>query len=252
MSTMSIRDFSFPRPETRFFKAGRLVYKFRIRARSRYSNEEEMSVGLLIQQELEDIIKVTLENLEDLLPFSSIHFDVFPHKKQWKEAPTLTFTHGGDTVPAYPYVVSVLLESNTHSGYQTDFTPFMARLCQEPKPKRSKTDTPLEDSILQKLLAAEARVPCQVIRCHVTSASRAVTNPPPEELRESGEPIDKGASQEGSRVDSQDPPAPSQVHSGGAEGRGDESGGRGSRPDAGSTGADPKGKPYFPLRCVLQ
>ena len=39
-----------------------------------------------------------------------------PDKKQWTEAPALTFTHGGDAVPVYPYVVTVLLEANTHSG----------------------------------------------------------------------------------------------------------------------------------------
>ncbi|CAL8241677.1 unnamed protein product [Merluccius merluccius] len=161
---MSLRAFSFPLPETRFFKAGRLVYKFRIRAGSRYRQNQDPFVfilyGLYINQELQEIIRVALANLARLGPFSSTRFNVFPHKKAWQKASTVTFEHGGEKLSAYPYVITLHLEANFK-------VPLCRPPCPEPQSKRSKSDSPLEDSILQELLDAEASIPCHVIGCYV-------------------------------------------------------------------------------------
>ncbi|KAJ3585108.1 hypothetical protein NHX12_013830 [Muraenolepis orangiensis] len=144
---MSLRAFSFPVPETRFFKAGRL-----------------------------EIIRVSLANLGDLRAFFSTHFHVFPDKKPWPTASTVSFNHGGHKMSAYPYVITLRLEPNAPtSGYgaKEHWTPFKAPLsrplpCPEPPSKRSKTDSPLEAIILQEILGVEAGIPCHVIQCHVT------------------------------------------------------------------------------------
>uniref|UniRef100_A0A3B4H3J3 Uncharacterized protein n=2 Tax=Haplochromini TaxID=319058 RepID=A0A3B4H3J3_9CICH len=66
---MPLQAFSFPLPETRFFKAGSFIYKFTIRGGSSYRQ------GSVIHSE---IIRTVLGNLDDLQPFSSTHYIIFP------------------------------------------------------------------------------------------------------------------------------------------------------------------------------
>uniref|UniRef100_A0A3B3BP69 Uncharacterized protein n=1 Tax=Oryzias melastigma TaxID=30732 RepID=A0A3B3BP69_ORYME len=89
---MSLRPFSFPLPETRYFRAGGgLIYKFKIRGGSSFRDEEITGVDSN-NQELEVIFDVfsaslfrlvylvwtVLGNLEHLQPFSSAHYTAFP------------------------------------------------------------------------------------------------------------------------------------------------------------------------------
>ncbi|XP_029931754.1 membrane-anchored junction protein isoform X2 [Myripristis murdjan] len=155
---MSLQAFSFPLPETRLFKAGSLVYKFKIRGGSSYSGVEEMGENC-INQELEDIIRTVIANLDSLQPFSSAHFNVFPYKKQWKEGSNLIFKHDTEKLAAYPHTVTLYLESNTQTGKKTDenLTPNKNRSpCfpsnYEPLPKRSRSDSPLEEAIIKELI----------------------------------------------------------------------------------------------------
>ncbi|XP_058481917.1 uncharacterized protein LOC131457113 isoform X2 [Solea solea] len=76
---MTLQSFSFPVAETRFLRAGSFIYKFKIRRGGSFSGEE-------VNQELEDIIRTVIGNLDTLQPFSSEHFNVFP-RKQTKKNP---------------------------------------------------------------------------------------------------------------------------------------------------------------------
>ncbi|XP_068612234.1 membrane-anchored junction protein [Brachionichthys hirsutus] len=79
---MPLQAFSFPVPETRFFKAGSFIYKFQLRGDNAYdlhvTSGEEVLRGNRLNQELEDIIRTVLGNLDNLQPFTSARFNVFP------------------------------------------------------------------------------------------------------------------------------------------------------------------------------
>ncbi|XP_032213143.1 membrane-anchored junction protein isoform X4 [Mustela erminea] len=83
---MSLKPFTYPFPETRFLHAGPNVYKFKIR----YGNSirgEDIENKEVIVQELEDSIRVVLGNLDNLQPFATEHFIVFPSlEKESQEA----------------------------------------------------------------------------------------------------------------------------------------------------------------------
>ncbi|XP_043931356.1 membrane-anchored junction protein isoform X2 [Protopterus annectens] len=75
---MPLKPFSYPVPETRFFHAGNSIYKFKFRygnsttTANLPSNEED------ILQDLEDAVRTVLGNLENLQPFVTKYFTVFP------------------------------------------------------------------------------------------------------------------------------------------------------------------------------
>ncbi|XP_065806919.1 membrane-anchored junction protein isoform X2 [Labrus bergylta] len=161
---MPLSAFSFPLPETRFIKAGSLIYKFTIRGGSSYSGEEVIRRHCL-NEELEDIVRTVLGNLDSLGPFSSTHFNVFPYKKPWEGVSKVMCTQCDGNLKAYPLNLLVYLEKNTGNGKsageklslkEAEQSPFVS----EPLTKRSRRDSPLEEAILKDLtidLEAESR-----------------------------------------------------------------------------------------------
>ncbi|XP_043775485.1 membrane-anchored junction protein isoform X2 [Cervus elaphus] len=74
---MSLKPFTYPFPETRFLHAGPNVYKFKIRYGNSIRGEEAENKEVIVQ-ELEDSIRAVLGNLDNLQPFATEHFIVFP------------------------------------------------------------------------------------------------------------------------------------------------------------------------------
>ncbi|XP_030578508.1 membrane-anchored junction protein isoform X2 [Archocentrus centrarchus] len=154
---MPVQAFSFP--ETRFFKAGRFIYKFRIRGGTSCSQEDVMGEDRF-SQEFEEIIRTVLGNLDNLQPFSSPHYTVFPYKKRQK----CVCKHDKTNLRVYPFTLILYLEKNTQNGPQsaeeneeTQHIPSTS----EPQSKRCKRDSPLEEAILKDLIKgmeAENRV----------------------------------------------------------------------------------------------
>ncbi|XP_035004666.1 membrane-anchored junction protein isoform X3 [Hippoglossus stenolepis] len=171
---MTLETFSFPLPETRFFRADGFVYKFKIRGGSSFSGEEVME-GNCFNQELEDIIRTVLGNLDNLQPFSSTHFNVFPYKKRWEGLSKVMCKHDEKNLSAYPFILILYLEKNTQNGKHAEkrLSPGKERehhfSVSKPQSKRTKTDSPLEEAILQDLvkeLEAESKI-SMVGRLHV-------------------------------------------------------------------------------------
>ncbi|XP_054097020.1 membrane-anchored junction protein isoform X1 [Callithrix jacchus] len=106
---MSLKPFTYPFPETRFLHAGSSVYKFKIR----YGNSirgEEIEDKAVIIRELEDSIRVVLGNLDNLQPFATEHFVVFPYKSKWERVSHLKFKHGEVILIPYPFVFTLYVE----------------------------------------------------------------------------------------------------------------------------------------------
>ncbi|XP_031647602.1 membrane-anchored junction protein isoform X4 [Oncorhynchus kisutch] len=113
--TMPIQSFSFPLPETRFFQAGQHVYKFKIRGGNNCSEVKVMGEEF-VNRELENTIRAVLANLDCLQPFTTPHFTVYPYKSKWKRVSKFKFEKmSGEKLSAYPYLVTVYLENNTHT-----------------------------------------------------------------------------------------------------------------------------------------
>nr|XP_020465821.1 membrane-anchored junction protein [Monopterus albus]XP_020465823.1 membrane-anchored junction protein [Monopterus albus] len=155
---MSLQAFSFPFPETRFFRAGCLIYKFKIRGGSSYSGEELMG-GNCYDQELEDIIRTVLGNLNSLQPFTSTHFNVFPYRRRWEGVSEVMCRHGETKLRAYPFILILYVEKNTQNGKQAkeklnpDKEVSQHLPCvSEPQSKRCKRDSPLEEAKLKDLI----------------------------------------------------------------------------------------------------
>ncbi|XP_039868241.1 uncharacterized protein LOC120721770 isoform X2 [Simochromis diagramma] len=168
-STMPLQAFSFPLPETRFFKAGSFIYKFTIRGGSSYSQQDVMG-EVAFNQELEEIIRTVLGNLDDLQPFSSTHYIIFPYKKQWESV----CKHDEMNLSVYPFTLILYLEKNmqnarckqrhgrilyrgSQSVEENDVRQYIPSI-PEPQLKR---DSPLEEAILKDLIndtEAENRV----------------------------------------------------------------------------------------------
>uniref|UniRef100_A0A8C9HJ67 Membrane anchored junction protein n=1 Tax=Piliocolobus tephrosceles TaxID=591936 RepID=A0A8C9HJ67_9PRIM len=106
---MSLKPFTYPFPETRFLHAGPNVYKFKIRYGNSIRGEEIENKEVIIQ-ELEDSIRVVLGNLDNLQPFATEHFVVFPYKSKWERVSHLKFKHGEIILIPYPFVLTLYVE----------------------------------------------------------------------------------------------------------------------------------------------
>ncbi|XP_069824392.1 membrane-anchored junction protein isoform X2 [Dendropsophus ebraccatus] len=109
---MPIKPFSFPLPETRFFHTSKYVYKFKIRygvhvCSENTENKEQVSKELL------DSIRAILANSENLQPFSTKNFIIFPYKSKWDSASRLRFKHGQKLLQPFPYVFTIYVEPYT-------------------------------------------------------------------------------------------------------------------------------------------
>ncbi|XP_054457063.1 membrane-anchored junction protein [Anoplopoma fimbria] len=166
---MPLQAFAFPFPETRFFRAGSFIYKFKIRGGSSFGGEEVRGENCFYQ-EIEEIIRTVLGNLDSLQPFSCANFHVFPYKKPWEGASKVMCTHGERRLRAYPFSLILYLEKNTQKegAKQTaeKLSPQKNVAQQfpsvsEPQSKRRRRDSPLEEAILKDLhkdMEAESNV----------------------------------------------------------------------------------------------
>ncbi|KAK7909560.1 hypothetical protein WMY93_014244 [Mugilogobius chulae] len=118
-----------------------------------------------LDQEMEDIIRTVLGNLERLQPFSSPHFHVYPHKKAWDRESGVQCADDHRDLKAYPFILLLHLEKNTHcTDSHTRDRPVKKTRTQMsykeeevdveyvPCLKRRRTDSTLEDTILQDLV----------------------------------------------------------------------------------------------------
>ncbi|XP_066482609.1 membrane-anchored junction protein [Tiliqua scincoides] len=99
-------------PQTRFFHVGVYVYKFKIK----YGNTTSVNIDLhenIVNEELEEAIRVILGNLDDLRPFTTEHLVIFPYLNKWERVSDLRFRHGDAFLIPYPYVCTLYIELNS-------------------------------------------------------------------------------------------------------------------------------------------
>ncbi|XP_029882060.1 membrane-anchored junction protein isoform X2 [Aquila chrysaetos chrysaetos] len=109
---MSLKPFTCRLPETRFLHAGRLVYKFKIRYGS-FNSALDLDTTESAVKELEEAIRVILGNLDDLRPFSTDHFTIFPYLSKWERVSKMRFKHENVHLVPYPYICTMYLELNS-------------------------------------------------------------------------------------------------------------------------------------------
>ncbi|XP_065502484.1 membrane-anchored junction protein [Caloenas nicobarica] len=109
---MSLKPFTYPLPETRFLHAGRLVYKFKIRY-GNFSSVPDLDNTEGAVKELEEAVRVILGNLDDLHPFSTDHFTIFPYLSKWERVSKMRFKHENVHLVPYPYICTMYLELNS-------------------------------------------------------------------------------------------------------------------------------------------
>ncbi|XP_075043873.1 membrane-anchored junction protein isoform X2 [Mixophyes fleayi] len=108
-NTMPIKPFSFPIPETRFLHTTKYVYKFKIRYGVLINSEDTENKEHIVK-ELLDSIRAILANHDNLHPFSTKHFIIFPYKSKWDSASRLRFKHGHRFLLPFPYVFTIYIE----------------------------------------------------------------------------------------------------------------------------------------------
>ncbi|XP_039932622.1 uncharacterized protein LOC120752447 isoform X1 [Hirundo rustica] len=62
---------------------------------------------------LQEVIRVILGNLDDLHPFSTDHFTVFPYLSKWERVSKMKFKHENVHLVPYPYMCTLYLELNS-------------------------------------------------------------------------------------------------------------------------------------------
>ncbi|XP_065594723.1 membrane-anchored junction protein [Cyrtonyx montezumae] len=108
---MSLKPFAYPLPETRFLHAGRVVYKFKI-CYGNLQGAPELNAECAVK-ELEEAIRVILGNLDNLHPFSTDHFTIFPYLSKWERVSRMRFKHNNVHLVPYPYICTMYLELNS-------------------------------------------------------------------------------------------------------------------------------------------
>uniref|UniRef100_A0A8C9G730 Membrane-anchored junction protein n=1 Tax=Pavo cristatus TaxID=9049 RepID=A0A8C9G730_PAVCR len=109
---MPLKPFTYPLPETRFLHAGGVVYKFKIRYGNLQSAPELNNTEVAVK-EFEEAIRVILGNLDDLHPFSTDHFTIFPYLSKWERVSKMRFKHNSVSLVPYPYICTMYLELNS-------------------------------------------------------------------------------------------------------------------------------------------
>ncbi|KAK3568169.1 hypothetical protein QTP86_032686 [Hemibagrus guttatus] len=155
---MPVQAFSFPIPETRFFQVGQHIYKFKIRRGSKISGEEALN-SEFVNEELENAVRVVLMSLDNLHPFTTQHFSIFPYKSRWERVSELRFRKGDKKLFAYPFLITLYVEINepipsltvnpahtwdTDSGLDSPQLPASRALHPANEPKRRRTEEPQE------------------------------------------------------------------------------------------------------------
>uniref|UniRef100_A0A663MMT3 Uncharacterized protein n=1 Tax=Athene cunicularia TaxID=194338 RepID=A0A663MMT3_ATHCN len=107
---MALKPCTYPLPETRFLHAGRLVYKFKIRY-GNFNRSFPFVKKEFVMSELEFLL--ILGNLDDLHPFSTDHFTIFPYLSKWERVSEMRFKHENVHLMPYPYICTMYLELNS-------------------------------------------------------------------------------------------------------------------------------------------
>uniref|UniRef100_A0A8C4R332 Uncharacterized protein n=1 Tax=Eptatretus burgeri TaxID=7764 RepID=A0A8C4R332_EPTBU len=109
-SKMPLIAFSFPLPETRLFRAGEEVYKMNLRptgsARhcSTHLNNDSTCA------EMEDAIRAVLATKDNLKPFTTNSFTIYPYKRVWEGVNEITLKHGNRVLKPWPYVFTLYID----------------------------------------------------------------------------------------------------------------------------------------------
>ncbi|XP_068117626.1 membrane-anchored junction protein [Hyperolius riggenbachi] len=106
---MPIKPFSVPLPETRFLHSSKYVYKFKIRYGIHFSLEH-LENNDETAKELIDSIRVIIASHNNLHPFSTRHFIIFPYKSKWDSASCLRFRHRQSSLLPFPFVFTMYVE----------------------------------------------------------------------------------------------------------------------------------------------
>ncbi|KAK1890511.1 Membrane-anchored junction protein [Dissostichus eleginoides] len=118
---MPLQAFSSTLAETRFFRAGSFIYKFKIRGGCSFS----------------------------------AHFNIFPYKKRWEGARQVVPKHGDRKLAAYPYCLTLYLEKNMQheeaKQAEEKLSSEKDAAVSEPRSKRCTRCSPLEEAILKDL-----------------------------------------------------------------------------------------------------
>ncbi|XP_035531441.1 membrane-anchored junction protein [Morone saxatilis] len=138
------------------------------------SGEEDLG-GNGFNQELEEIIRAVLGNLDSLQPFSSTHFSVFPYKKNWDGVSKVMCQHYEKNLKRYPFTLILYLEKNMQNGNHPEekLSPVKKVAQQipsvsEPQSKRCKRNSPLEEALLKDLISdMETESKVSVVRLHM-------------------------------------------------------------------------------------
>ncbi|XP_012876358.1 PREDICTED: uncharacterized protein C11orf85 homolog [Dipodomys ordii] len=107
---MTLKPFTYPFPETRFFHAGSNVYKFKIRYGNSIRLAEICQHSRHLKSPFQDSIRAVLGNLDNLQPFVTEHFIVFPYKSKWERVSHLKFKHEKVILAPYPFVFTLYVE----------------------------------------------------------------------------------------------------------------------------------------------
>ncbi|KAF5905395.1 membrane-anchored junction protein, partial [Clarias magur] len=124
------------------------------------SNEEEILDSEFVTEELENAVRVVLMSLNNLHPFATQHFNIFPYRSKWERVSELRFRKGDTKLLAYPFLITLYVETNepihparaNHASTRVPSdsesrldSPQLHTSCGVPlanEPKRRKTDEP--------------------------------------------------------------------------------------------------------------
>ncbi|XP_025974980.1 membrane-anchored junction protein [Dromaius novaehollandiae] len=156
---MSLKPFTYPLPETRFLHAGRLVYKFKIRY-GNFNSADDLNNTESTVKELEEAIRVILGNLDDLHPFSTEHFTIFPYLSKWERISKMRFKHGDVHLLPYPYICTMYLELNSFQqniSFGKEVHKGSSKLVKERNERSKSTET--EGTVKRRRVEDEAETP---------------------------------------------------------------------------------------------
>ncbi|KAM4723089.1 membrane-anchored junction protein [Rhinophrynus dorsalis] len=139
---MPIKPFSFPIPETRFFHTTTHVYKFKIQCGAHF-NKEDTGNKEYILKEIVESIRAVLANHDNLHPFSTEHFIIFPYKTKWDSVSRLRFKHRSKNLLPFPYVFTIYIEPKSllYDENEIQLPDYPEKEIQEPCPS-SALDAP--------------------------------------------------------------------------------------------------------------
>ncbi|XP_038130721.1 membrane-anchored junction protein [Cyprinodon tularosa] len=145
---MAGRPFSFQFSQSRYIKAGSLIYRFKIRGGSSFS-EDEVLKDEGFDQQMEEIVRTVLAALDCLQPFSTPHYNVFPYKKRCRKF----CRHHQRKLLIYPFIIIIYLQKKKRLGEITQETKQrqLPTVFDEPRPECSCRNSTLEEAIIEEI-----------------------------------------------------------------------------------------------------